>query len=57
MTVGEGDSTVLEAHDAAVGNSHFEDIRGEVFERRVAVGVGLAVDVPGDSPDLWVDLL
>ena len=57
FTGGKGDGTVLEAHDAAVGNSHFEDIRGEVLQGGVAVWIGLAVDVPGDGPDLWVDLL
>jgi hypothetical protein len=55
--VGESDGTVFESHNAAVRNGHFEDIRGEVFEGGVAVGVGLAVDVPGDSPELWIDLL
>ena len=56
FTVGEGDRAVLEAHNAAVGDSHFEDIRGEVFEGGVAVWIGLAVHVPGDVPDLWIDV-
>jgi hypothetical protein len=54
--VGEGHSTVLEAYDAAVGDGDLEDIGCEVGEGRVAVGVGLAVDVPVGLPDQWVDL-
>jgi hypothetical protein len=53
---GEGDKAVLEAHDAAAGEGDFADIRGEIFAGRMAVGVGLAVDVPGDVPDPWVDV-
>jgi hypothetical protein len=55
--VGASDGTVFESHHAALGDCHVADRRGEVCERRVAVGVGLAVDVPGESPDLWVALL
>jgi hypothetical protein len=55
--VGEGDGAVGEAHDTAVGNSDPEDIRGEVSEGGVAMVLGLTVDVPGDGPDLWVDML
>jgi hypothetical protein len=55
--VGEGDGTVLEAHDAAVGESDPEDIGGEGGEGGVAVVLGLARDVPGDRPDLRIDLL
>jgi len=57
FAVGERDGTGVESHKAAVGEGHFADIRGEGGERRVAVGVGLTVAVPGDSPDLGVDLL
>jgi hypothetical protein len=57
FTVGEGDGTVLETHNAAVGNSHFEDIRGEVLQGGVGVWMRLAVDVPGDVPDLGGDVL
>ena len=57
LTGGDGDGAVLEAHDAAVGDSYFKDIRGEVFAGRLAVGIGLAVDVPGESPDLRIDVV
>jgi hypothetical protein len=56
LTGGEGDRAVREAHDAAVGDGHFEDRRGEILEGGVAVWSGLAVDVPGHVPDLRVDL-
>ncbi len=56
-TGGDGDGAVLERNDAAVGDGDLEDIEGEVCEGRVAVGVGLAVDVPVGVPDQWVDLL
>ena len=57
FTVGESNRAVLEAHDAAVGDGDPEDIGGEVGEGGVAVVVGLTVDVPGDGPDLRIDLL
>ena len=37
FTVGDGDGAILEAHDAAVGDGDFEDIRGEVFKGGVGV--------------------
>ena len=49
-TGGEGDGAVLERDDAAVGDGDLEDLGGEVCAGRVAVGVGLAVDVPGGFP-------
>ena len=57
FTVGEGDHAVLEADDALVGDSDPEDRGGEVGEGGVSVVIGLTVDVPGDGPDLWGDLL
>ncbi len=57
FTVGEGDGAVCEAHDASVGDGDPKDIGGEVCEGRVALCMGLRVDVPGDVPDLWVDVL
>ena len=57
LTGGEGDGAVLERDDAAVGDGDLEDRGGEGGEGRVAVGVGLAVDVPVGMPDQWVDLL
>ena len=55
--VGEGHGAVLEAHDTAVGDGDLEDIGGEGGEGGVAVVLGLTVDVPGDGPDLGVDVL
>jgi len=57
FTVSEGDHAVLEADDALVGDSDPEDIGGEGGESGVSVVIGLRVDVPGDGPDLWVDML
>ena len=55
--VSEGDRAVLEAHATAVGHSDSEDIGGEVGEGGVAVGIGLTMDVPGDGPELGVEVL
>ena len=54
--VGEGDRAVRERDDTAVGDGDLEDIGGEVGEGGVAVVIGLTVDVPGDGPDLRVDV-
>jgi hypothetical protein len=56
FTIGESNDAVLERDDAAIGDSDPEDIGGEVFEGGVSVVMGLTVDVPGDVPDLWVDV-
>ena len=55
--VGEGDRAVREADETVVGDGDLEDIRGEVGEGGVAVVIGLTVDIPGDGPDLGVDVL
>lgn len=55
--VGERDGAIREAHETVVGDSDLEDIRGEVGESGVAVVLGLTVDVPGDGPDLGIDVL
>ena len=55
-TVGERHRAILEAHDAAVGDSDPEDRGGEGGEGGVAVVVGLAMDMPGESPSLRIDL-
>ena len=57
FTGGEGDGTVCEAHETAVGESDPEDSGGEGGEGGVSVVLGLTVDVPGDGPDLRVDVL
>ncbi len=57
FAVGEGHGAVRERDDTAIGDRHFEDIRGEVLQGGVGVWMRLAVDVPGDVPDLWIDLL
>jgi hypothetical protein len=57
VPIGEGAGTVLEAYDAAVGESAPEDRRGEGGEGGVAVVRGLALDVPGARPALRIALL
>jgi hypothetical protein len=57
FTRGESDDAVLERDDAAIGESDPEAIGGEVCEGGVSVVLGLTVDVPGDVPDLWIDVL
>jgi len=57
FTGGEGDGAVFEAHETAVGESDPEDRRGEGGAGGVPMVIGLTVDVPGDGPDLWGDVL
>jgi hypothetical protein len=53
---GEGDDAILQAHDAPVGDSDFADRGREGCDGGGAMGSGLAVDVPGDVPDVGIDL-
>ena len=57
LTVGKGDGAVFESYKTSVGDGDPEDRGGEVGEGRMAMGTGLRVDIAGDSPDLWVDVL
>jgi len=49
--------TILEVDDARVGDRDFEDVGSEVFEASFAGGYRLAVDVPGDLPDIVGNLI
>jgi hypothetical protein len=53
----EGDRAVCEAHETAGGESDREDRGGAGGAGRVAVVVGLTLDVPGEGPDLGGDIL
>jgi hypothetical protein len=55
--VGEGDRAVREADETVVGDGDFEDRGGKGGDGGVAVVSGLTMDIPGDGPDLRVDLL
>jgi len=55
--VGEGDDGVLQTDKTVVGDGDLEDIGSEVGESGRAMVLGLTVDVPGDAPDLRVDML
>jgi hypothetical protein len=57
LTVSEGDGVVCETHEATVGDGDPEDIGGEICEGRVAMWMSLTMDIPGEVPDLWVDVL
>jgi hypothetical protein len=57
LTVGAGDSAVFEAHETSIGDGASEDSGGEVLEGRVAIVARLRVNIPGDVPDVWVDVL
>ena len=48
---------VLDTDDARVGDGDFEDVGSEIFERGIAGGYRLAVDVPVDLPDIGRDLI
>jgi len=54
---GEGDRTVLEADDTLGGDGAPEDRGGEGGEGGMSVVMGLTMDIPGDGPALWVDVL
>ena len=56
FTGGERHRALLEAHDAAVGESDPEDRGGEGGAGGVAGVVGVAMDRPGESPSLRIDL-
>jgi hypothetical protein len=56
FTVGEGDRTVREADEALVGDGDPANRGGEGGEGGVSVVIGRTMDVPGDGPDLWVDV-
>lgn len=53
----EEDGVVFHLDDAAIGDSHLEDIRGEVFEACFRGTHGLGVDVPVKLPNFRRDLI
>ena len=55
--VAEENGIVFHFEDAAIGDSHFEDIRGEVFQAGFRRTDGLGVDVPVKLPDFRRDLI
>jgi hypothetical protein len=57
LTGGEGDGATRARDDAAGGDGDLEARGGEVCDGRVAVGGGLAVNVPVGVPDRWIDRL
>lgn len=56
LSILEGDGTIFHFDDPAVGNGHFEDIRGKVFQRSGAISNGLTIYDPVGFPDLCLDL-
>jgi hypothetical protein len=54
---GERHRAVLQAHETVVGDGNLEDRGGEGGASRVAVVMGLRVDVPGEGPDLGGEVL
>ena len=55
LTLRQGDGAVRERADTAVGDGDSQDLRGKVGEGGGPIWSGLAVDIPGDIPDLWID--
>lgn len=55
--VSEEDRFVYDLDDAAIGDSHLEDVRGEVIEAGFGGTYRLRVDIPIDLPDLGRDLI
>lgn len=56
FAIGKGDGTLLERDNASVGEGNPEDIGGKVGKGRVAIWMGLRMDIPRDVPSLWVDV-
>ena len=57
FAIANEDGTVLDFHDAGIGDGDSEDVRGKVFEACFAGTHGLGVDVPVELPDLGRDLI
>src|SRR5262249_22739003 len=57
FTVGEAARAVLQADETVVGDGDLADIGGEGGEGGRAVVIGLTMDMPGDGPDLGIDVL
>ena len=55
--IADEDGAVLDFQDARVGDGDFENVGSEVFEASFAGGYRLAVDVPGDLPDIVGNLI
>jgi hypothetical protein len=55
FAIGEGNGTLLEGDDTAVGDGDSEDREGEVLAGCGPVWVGLAMNVPVGLPNLWID--
>ena len=55
--VSEEDGVVFDLDDAVIGDSHLEDVRGEVFQACLTGTDGLGVDVPVKVPDFRGDLI
>jgi len=57
FAIANEDGTVLDFHDAGIGDGNSEDVRSEVFEAGFTGTDGLGVDVPIELPDLGRDLI
>ncbi len=57
FSVANEDGAVLDFPDSRIGDSHSEDVGGEVFEACLAGTDGLGIDVPVDRPDFRGDLI
>lgn len=52
----EGNDAIFDFDDPAVGDGHFEDIRGKILQRSGAISNGLTVYDPVGFPDLCLEL-
>ena len=57
LAIANQHGAILDADDARVGDGDFEDVGSEVFEASFAGGYRLAVDVPGDLPNIVGNLI
>jgi len=57
LAIAEKDSSVLDLDDTGIGESHSEDVRGQVLETCLAGANGLRIDNPVHLPGLWGNLI
>jgi len=57
LAIADENRPVLDLHDTGIGDSHSEDIRGQVLQACFTGAHGLGIDNPVDLPDLRRDLI
>jgi hypothetical protein len=55
LAIANEHGAVLDAEDARVGDGDFENVGSQIFESGITGGDRLAVDIPGNLPDIGWD--